>query len=97
MVQSRAAATGLPLSEAAKQIAQSMGISTVDGVAPKPGFSGRTTPEPKTAREEQRENEDFQPITDGERATPLERLADGTYTINGSLYQIKDGEIIPIE
>ena len=43
MVESRAASTGLPLSEAAKQVAQDLGISTVDGEAPKAGAGGAQT------------------------------------------------------
>jgi len=39
MVISRAAATGLPVAQAAKQVAQDLGISTIDGEEVKPGFA----------------------------------------------------------
>ncbi len=111
MVNCVVAITGLPPSEAAKQVAQDLGISVTD-VLPSARPEGhprgryrnyevvedapRTTPATLSPRAQAlHEGKDKGSKSDD---TPkMTKVEDGTYEINGSLYQIKDGRIIPIE
>lgn len=96
LIQSRANLQGISESAAARSVAVAIGLSASDVTRAEdlPALPAQSGP---TAEEEQRANDDFQPVTDGERESPLnavEKIEDGTYRINGQLFEVKDGAIV---
>lgn len=92
MVAAKSAALSIPETEAAKLVARDLGISRIDiEQAKEPqGFGeenfGKTL--------DQGTDDDAQPATEGVRESPANKLDDGTYEINGQVFEVKNGEIV---